>query len=55
MNASVSYALTPRLRVYCDVANVFDEPNRQYLYKTTRRSLQTYNGAWINAGFKAEF
>lgn len=55
VNASVSYALTPRVRVHCDVANVFDEPNRQYLYQTTRRSLQTYNGTWINAGFRAEF
>ena len=55
VNASVSYALTPRVRLYCDVANLFDEPNRQYLYQPTRRSLQTYNGAWINAGFKAEF
>lgn len=55
VNTSVSYTLTPHVRLYCDIANIFDEPNRQYLYQPTRRSLQTYNGAWINAGFKAEF
>jgi TonB-dependent receptor len=55
VNASVSYALTPRTRIYCDVANVFDEPNRQYLYQSSRRSLLSFSGAWINAGFKTDF
>lgn len=55
VNTSLSYTLTPRTRIYCDIANVFNEPNRQYLYQAQRRSLLTYNGAWINAGFKAEF
>lgn len=55
VNASVSYIITPRTRMFCDIANVFNEPNRRYLYQSERRTLLSYSGAWINAGFKVEF
>ena len=55
VNASASYAVTPRTRLFCDMANVFNEPSRRYLYEPGRFNMINYSGTWINAGFKTQF
>lgn len=55
VNISLNYSVRPGIQGYIDVANVFNEPVRRYLYTPSRFQLASYSGTWINAGVKTRF
>ena len=56
-NLSLNYQLRRGLTVYCDLNNLFQEPQRYYLGAGKSNRLQTYvdNGPSLNFGISGTF
>lgn len=55
VNAGVSYQLRPELALFCDVSNVFNEPQRQYRYVDPNVALLTRNGPAVTFGVSGRY
>ena len=55
VNVGVSYELRPALNLFCDVTNLFDEPQRTYRGYLTRLERIVSNGPAMNLGVSGRF
>ena len=51
----LSYDLQRSLTVFCDFANLFNEPQEMYRYSRDRLSLSTINGTTMTFGVTGRF
>ena len=50
LNVSTSYALRPGTELFCNIENVFDEPQEWYRYKPERHQASNFNGTAVFFG-----
>lgn len=55
VNAGLSYELRPALNFFCDVTNLFNEPQRTYRGFETRLERIIYNGPALSLGVTGRF
>lgn len=55
MNTSVNYQLRRGVSLFCDVANLFDKPQRWYTGYESRPFRSTTNGATMTFGVRGNF
>lgn len=54
-NLNLSWRLSPRLTLYWDFQNLFDEPQRWYYHAPHRLHTVFYAGTFINVGLRGNF
>lgn len=55
VNLNLSYRLHRDLSVFCDISNLFNEPQRLYRYSSDRVSALTYNYTTLTLGVSGRF
>ena len=55
VNLGLSYQLRPQMTLFCDISNLFDEPQRFYRYRPSQIERYTYNNPAITFGISGRF
>ena len=55
VNAGVAYAWKPAVTFFCDVSNVFNEPQINYMYVESRPQRIIFNGPTLTFGVSGRF